>query len=267
LDKSRTNKETGWLCRIGINQYVALTDFADMNHTKTDPQNTYFAPVKKLLIQIIGRHNVHNELLADYFARHTGAACHIADSPDSAFAADAPKSNGAFRLILFDFSADDSLNILECLASLQGQEQTDRYLALYNLDRDTGIEKTCLKSGVHGFFYRDETLNMILVGIRTICSGRIWIDSDVLTKCIRNNTGWADLPTPKNLRLTSRQIEILATMATGASNKEIAERLSISPHTIKSHLYCIYQTIHVSNRLQAAAWATKHLPHVLRQKY
>jgi len=255
------------LCRIGNNQYVALAHFADMNQTETDPQNAYCASLKKLIIQIIGHHNVHNELLADYFARHTGAACYIANNPDSTSDADAPKSNGAFRLVLFDFSANDPLNILEHLASLQSQEKTDRYLALYNLDRDTGIEKTCLKCGVHGFFYRDETLNMILTGIRAICSGRIWIDSDVLTKCIHHDSGWADLPIPKNFRLTSRQTEILATMATGASNKEIAERLSISPHTIKSHLYCIYQTIHVSNRLQAVAWTAKHLPHILRQKH
>ena len=238
-----------------------------MNQTKEDHRNIHFDPIRKLIIQIIGRHNIHNELLADYFARHTGAVCHIADNPDPTSVSNASKRNGTFHLVLFDFSAGDSLNILESLVSAQNQGQRNRYLALYNLDRDTGIERKCLKSGVHGFFYRDETLNMILTGIRTICSGRIWIDSDVLTRCIQNDTGWENFPTPKTCPLTSRQMEILVTVATGASNKEIAKKLSISPHTIKSHLYCIYQTINVSNRLQAAAWAANHLPHVLRQKY
>ncbi len=238
-----------------------------MNQTREDDRNIYCDPIKKLIIQIIGRHNIHNELLADYLAKLTGAVCHIDDNPAPTSVSNVSKRNGTFHLVLFDFSADISLDILESLIPPQSEGQRNRYMALYNLDRDTGIERKCLKSGVRGFFYRDETLSMILTGIRTICSGRIWIDSDVLTKCIQSDTGWANFPTTKTFRLTSRQMEILATMATGASNKEIAKRLSISPHTIKSHLYCIYQTIHVSNRLQAAAWAANHIPHILRQKH
>jgi len=48
-------------------------------------------------------------------------------------------------------------------------------------------------------------------------------------------------------------------IADGESNEEIADRLFISSHTVKSHLYRIYKKIEVPNRLQAALWAVKNL--------
>ena len=59
--------------------------------------------------------------------------------------------------------------------------------------------------------------------------------------------------------LTPREVEILDVLASGAKNEEIANRLFISPHTVKTHLYNIYKKIHVGDRLQAVLWAAKHL--------
>ena len=55
--------------------------------------------------------------------------------------------------------------------------------------------------------------------------------------------------------LTNREIEILLFIPKRLSNQEIAERLFISPETVKRHLYNIYQKIDVKNRQQAIAKA------------
>jgi len=59
--------------------------------------------------------------------------------------------------------------------------------------------------------------------------------------------------------LTPREREILEQITQGASNRQIAEALFISTHTVKTHLHNIFQKIDVSGRLQAALWAAKHL--------
>ena len=58
--------------------------------------------------------------------------------------------------------------------------------------------------------------------------------------------------------LTDREIEVLRLIAKGATNTEISEELSISPHTVKSHVIHIFNKLSVNDRTQAAVWATRH---------
>ena len=63
----------------------------------------------------------------------------------------------------------------------------------------------------------------------------------------------------KNKLLTPRQLEILALVAIGATDTEIAEKLGISASTVKSHLNRIFKKIDVPNRRQAVFWALSNL--------
>lgn len=58
--------------------------------------------------------------------------------------------------------------------------------------------------------------------------------------------------------LTSREVEVLRHVAEGASNPEISEHLSISPHTVKSHIIHIFNKLNVNDRTQAAVWAVQN---------
>ena len=60
---------------------------------------------------------------------------------------------------------------------------------------------------------------------------------------------------PENL-LTDRELEVLRLLASGSSNPEMAETLSISQHTVKSHVTHIYDKLGVNDRATAAVWAT-----------
>ena len=63
-------------------------------------------------------------------------------------------------------------------------------------------------------------------------------------------------PAAKNL--TKREREILALVAEGLSNREIAERLVLSPETVKSHVAAILEKLNVSDRTQAAIYAVRN---------
>jgi DNA-binding NarL/FixJ family response regulator len=64
-------------------------------------------------------------------------------------------------------------------------------------------------------------------------------------------------PSPAG-NLTPRQIEVLALVATGRANREIAEELSVSEHTVRRHLQDIFSKIGVTSRAAATAFAYKH---------
>ncbi|NMB46830.1 MAG: helix-turn-helix transcriptional regulator [Firmicutes bacterium] len=55
--------------------------------------------------------------------------------------------------------------------------------------------------------------------------------------------------------LTPREVEVLALIATGMTNAEIADSLFISPHTVKNHVTNIYKKLQVEDRTQIALWA------------
>ena len=59
--------------------------------------------------------------------------------------------------------------------------------------------------------------------------------------------------------LTHREAEILTLLSIGSSNDDIADKLFISPNTVKTHLYRVFRKIKVPNRFQAALWAAKNL--------
>jgi len=81
-----------------------------------------------------------------------------------------------------------------------------------------------------------------------------------MAKCILSQRSAGESSNKKDvIFLTRRELEILSMVVSGATNEEIAARICISPHTVKTHIYNIFKKINVPNRLQAALWAAKNL--------
>lgn len=109
---------------------------------------------------------------------------------------------------------------------------------------------------IRGLFYIDDNLDTFRKGFLAILNEEIWVPRAVLMKWM-NSPGKNKSVTAQEI-LSSREESVLKLMAGGMSNKEISEELYISANTVKAHLYNIYKKIEVSNRLQAARWASTY---------
>ena len=124
---------------------------------------------------------------------------------------------------------------------------------------DLEFEKKFVLEGIHGFFYEHDTLDIFIKGVQAILGGKLWLSREMMTKCIFEGNDKDKSSKSSSNDLTQRQIQILAQVAVGTTNDEIADKLCISPHTVKTHLYKIFKKINVPNRIQASLWAAKNL--------
>jgi LuxR family transcriptional regulator of csgAB operon len=210
------------------------------------------------VIYIVGPRRLQNEAIASCLQRQTGDQCFVHEVLGSV-PLNKASDNSRKGLVLLDCQGKDEKSVLAELRPYLSQRQSENHIALFNVSRDSGIEKRCISEGVRGFFYAENQLEILVKGVRAVLDGDWWLSREVMIKCILEGTDEDKYARRGNEVLTSRQVEILAQVAVGASNDEIASRLNISSHTVKTHLYNIFKKINVPNRLQAALWAAKHL--------
>ena len=150
----------------------------------------------------------------------------------------------------------------ECLGELEQEDSLlDRFfVALFNVSLGFEYEEKAVARGIRGFFYEQDPLELFPKGIRAIFHGELWVSREILTKYILDNRRDDFLTIDdKETILTPREVEILTLISIGAKNEDIANKLCISPNTVKTHIYNIFKKINVPNRLQAALWAVKNL--------
>jgi DNA-binding NarL/FixJ family response regulator len=116
-----------------------------------------------------------------------------------------------------------------------------------------GIE--ALRRGAHAVLVRDASPDAIVAAVRAAAAGLVVVETralEALLSAIPAHTGASaersEGPLPA---LTPRELEVLAMLAEGVGNKQIAARLAISEHTVKFHLASIYAKLRVSTRTEA----------------
>ena len=210
------------------------------------------------VVYVVGPRRIQNEAIASCLERESGDQCLVLGDVNN-IPLDGQEEQGRPKLVLLDCQGKSQKNVLAELRPYLRQKRSGNHVALFNVSRELGIEKRCVAEGIRGFFYEEDHLENLLKGVRAVLNGDWWLSREVMIKCILEGTDGDASSRRGSEILTQRQTEILAQVAVGASNDEIADNLSVSPHTVKTHLYNIFKKINVTNRLQAALWAAKHL--------
>ena len=108
---------------------------------------------------------------------------------------------------------------------------------------------------------KDATASEIQRAIRTVFAGEALLDPSVQRRLLERSLSAAAPPQQAPSYpdgLTQREIEVLREIAAGHSNQEIADRLSISEATVKTHVNNIFSKAHLRDRAQAVVYAIRH---------
>jgi LuxR family transcriptional regulator, positive regulator of biofilm formation len=209
-------------------------------------------------VYITGRHRFQDELLAFYLKNEIGVQCSVSETPFNIDTRNIKRSDQS-ALILIECPDKDPERFLSEFKERDKNLTSDHLVALFNVNHGLGIEEKAVALGIKGIFYKEDPVESFKKGIEAIFGGELWVSREILSKYVMKIRSKHNADEQDRALLTSREIEILTMISTGTKNEEIAERLFISPNTVKTHIYNIFKKINVPNRLQAALWAAKNL--------
>jgi two-component system nitrate/nitrite response regulator NarL len=114
-----------------------------------------------------------------------------------------------------------------------------------------------VRLGARGIVLKESATRQLIDGIHRVMEGKYLIGTDVaddLAEAIRR----AAPQKPSQYGLTARELEIVAAIVAGYSNRDIADRLAISLQTVKHHLTSVFDKTGVSTRLELALFGIRH---------
>lgn len=156
-------------------------------------------------------------------------------------------------LLLLDLALPDS----EGLAGLSRLRETLPWLPVAILSAEQGrdIVLEALGLGAVGYLPKSTPRDDLLAALRQILAGQVYLPADILRRPAvsrhnRAHTPHATLETAVS-QLTAKQLQVLACLSRGESNKAIARELEIAETTVKTHVSAILRKLGVSSRVQA----------------
>lgn len=111
-------------------------------------------------------------------------------------------------------------------------------------------------AGASGYLLKNVSRAELLKAIRQVASGEVLLNNNQKQQALSQAT--AGLATRPEADLTEREREVLALVARGNTNKQIAEQLSMSEKTARNHVSHILEKLGLSRRSEAAAYAVEH---------
>jgi DNA-binding NarL/FixJ family response regulator len=144
---------------------------------------------------------------------------------------------------------DGALTGLQVLRDLRTLQTRPRVIMLLDDDKSELVVES-FRYGARGIFCRTEVTTHLRRCIHCVHTGQIWANNTQLESIVE---ALMEAPAPmltKIASLSKREEEIARLVAFGLSNSEVAQKLSISRHTVKNYLFRVYEKLGISTRIE-----------------
>lgn len=149
------------------------------------------------------------------------------------------------------------MNGIKALKKLK-EEGIDTKVVILTIHEDREYLIETMQIGASGYILKDSDSASFFKAIRDANSGESYIQPKLAADLIKEFNKPRGSRIKKENELTQREYEVIALIADGLNNKDIAEKLFISEKTVKNHVSNIFRKINVSDRTQAAIYAYKN---------
>ncbi len=148
---------------------------------------------------------------------------------------------------------------VEATRRLKAWEDAPCVLILTTFDEDK-VLSAALRAGANGFVLKDAPADEIIRAAQEVAQGNAWLDPSITARVLSQYRAGA--PAVSNASshsgLSSRELDVLRLIGRGATNQEIAQALSISETTVKSHIGHIFDKLGLRDRAAAIVFAFDH---------
>ncbi len=165
-------------------------------------------------------------------------------------------------IVLLDLDLDGHSG-LDLMPTLLSNPAT-RVLILTG-ERQQSVLDQAVQKGARGILHKNAPAHQVLKAIEKTHDGELWLDRGTVGRVFSefreaSASDKVDPDAALRATLTGRERKIIHMIVEGqgASNNELAERLFISPHTLRNHLTSIYSKLNLGNRLELYVYAVKH---------
>jgi DNA-binding NarL/FixJ family response regulator len=149
------------------------------------------------------------------------------------------------------------LEVLRALATRAAPVRTIVLTAA--IDRTAFVK--ALQLGAWGVVMKESATDLLFKSIRSVMAGQYWVGRESVYDLVQalREPETPEAPGPRQtFDLTARELEILSAVVGGHTNKEIAQKFSLSEDTVKHHLSNIFDKVGASNRVELTLFAVHH---------
>ncbi len=152
------------------------------------------------------------------------------------------------QVVLMDISLP-GMSGIQAVAELKRRSPKTQFMMLTSYE-DSDLIFESLRAGASGYLMKDKDPDEIVQAVRQIHAGGAPMSMSIARKVV-NHFRQARDAAPAIEELTDRETQVLSLLAQGLMYKEIADKLGISPHTVRGHLHTVYEKLHVQTGTEA----------------